>query len=75
MHVGALGLGFFAEFLAGHSRAVNAVASGFCSDVNYRIAFARSLRVENLILADQAQRKRIHQRIAGVASLELGFAA
>ena len=35
----------------------------------------RGLAVEDLVLAHQAQRKRIHQRIAAVAGLELGFAA
>ena len=54
---------------------MNAVASGLGADVNHGIAFARGLRVEDLVLADQAESKRIHQRIAGVAGLELRLAA
>ncbi len=75
LHVRPLGFGGFAEFLAGHGGAVNAVAPGFRADVNHRIAFARSLGVENLIAPDQSQSERIDQRIAGVARLELGLAA
>ncbi len=75
LHVGPLGFGGFAEFLAGHGGAVNAVAPGFRSDVNDRIAFARRFGVEDLVAPDQSQSKRIHQRIAGVARLELGLAA
>ena len=40
LHVGALGLGAFAEFFAGHGRAVDAVASGFCADIDDGIALA-----------------------------------
>ena len=75
LHVGPLGFGGFAEFLAGHGGAVNAVAAGFRADVNHRIAFARRLGVENLVAPDQSQSESIDQRIAGVAGLELGFAA
>ena len=75
LHVGPLGFGGLAELLAGHGGAVNAVASGFRSDVNHRIAFARSFGVEDLIAPDQTQRECIDQRIAGVAGLELGLAA
>ena len=48
---------------------------GLCADVNHRVAFAGRLRVENLVSPDQAQRERIHQRIARVAGLKLGLAA
>ena len=75
LHVGPLRFGIFAEFLAGHGGAVNAVASGFRADVDHRIAVARSLGIENLVAPDQAQSERVHQRIAGVARLELGLAA
>ena len=51
LHVGTLGFGAFAEFLAGHGRAVDAVASGFRANVNHRIARAGSLGVKNLIFA------------------------
>ena len=75
LNVGPLGLGGFAEFLAGHGGAVNAVAPGFGSHVNHGIAFARGLGVEDLIAPDQTQSERIHQRVAGVAGLKLGLAA
>ena len=75
LHVRPLGLGSFAEFLAGHGGAVNAVAPGLRPDVNHGIAFARRLGIENLIAPDQAQSERVDQRIAGVAGLELGLAA
>ncbi len=52
LHIGPLGFRGFAEFLAGHGGAVNAVASGLRSHINYGIAFARSLGVENLVAPD-----------------------
>ena len=75
LHVGPLGFGLLAELLAGHGGAVNAVAPGLGADVNHGIARARRLGIENLIAPHQAQGKGIHQRIAGVAALELHFAA
>ena len=35
----------------------------------------RRLAVEDFVFADEAQRKRVHERIAAVAGLELGFSA
>src|SRR5262249_59205379 len=75
LHVGPLGLGLFAEFFRRHGSAVNAVASGLRSDVDYGIAFARRLRIKNLITPHEAQRERIDQRIARVARLKLRFTA
>ena len=75
LHIGPLRLGSFAELLARHGGAVDAVAPGLRSHVNDRISFARRSRIKNLVAPHQAQRKRIHQRIAGVARLELGLAA
>ena len=75
MHIGPLGFGGFAEFLARHGGAVNSVAAGFRADINHWIAFAGRARVKNLIVSNKAQSKRIHQRIAGVAGLEFRFAA
>ena len=43
LHVGPLGFRCFFEFLAGHGRAVDAIAAGFRSDVNNGISFARAL--------------------------------
>ena len=54
---------------------MDAVAPGLRADVDDRIAFARGLGVEDLVAPDQSQSERIHQRIAGVARLELGLAA
>ncbi len=75
MNIGTLRLGSLAEFLAGHGRAVNAIAPGLRSHINNRIPFARRLGVENLVTPHQAQSKRIHQRIARVARLKLGLAS
>ena len=75
LHVGPLGLGGFAELFAGHGGAVNAVAAGLRANINYGIAFARGLGIENLVAADQSQSESVDQRIARVARLELGFAA
>ena len=75
LHIGTLGLRRFAEFFAGHGRAVDAVAPGLRADIDHWIAFARGLGIENLIPSHQTQRKSIHQRIAGVARLKLRLAA
>src|SRR5208282_4019714 len=65
----------FAEFLARHGGAVDAVASGLGAYINYGIALARCASVKNLVAANQAESERVHQRIAGVAGLELHLAA
>ena len=75
LHVGPLGFRLFAELLAGHGGAMNAVAAGLGADVDHRIAFARGLGVENLIAPHQSQREGVDQRIARVAALELHLAA
>src|SRR6202035_4984834 len=62
------------EFCAGHGGAMNAVASGFRSHVNHRIAFAGGLGVKDLIASHESESKGIHQRIRRVASFEFGFA-
>jgi hypothetical protein len=54
LHVRTLGLGGFAEFLAGHGCAVDAVATGLRSDIYDRIAFSGGLGVENFVAAHQA---------------------
>ena len=73
--MGRFSLRAVVELLAGHCGAVNAVAACLGADINHRVARAARLGVENLVLAHQAQRKGIHQRIAAIAGLELGFAA
>ena len=75
LHVGTLGLGALVELFAGHGRAVDAVAAGLCADVDDRVARAGGLAVKDFVLADQAQGEGVHQRVAAVAGLELGFAA
>ena len=75
LHIGALGLGAFVEFFAGHGRAMNAVAAGFGAYINDRIARAAGLGVEDFVFANKAESECVHQRIAAVAGLEFGFAA
>ena len=75
LNVGTLRFGGFAEFFAGHGRAVNAVASGFRPHINHRIAFARGLCIKDLIAPHQAQGERIHQRITRIARLKFSFSA
>ena len=75
LDVGALGLGALVEFLAGHGGAVDAVAAGLGAYIDDGVAGAAGLGVEDFVLADQAQREGVDQRIAAVAGLELGFAA
>ena len=75
LNVGPFGFRGFAEFLAGHGRTVNSVTASFRADVNYGIAFARSLRIKDLVFADESECEGIHQRITRVAGLDLGFAA
>ena len=54
---------------------MNAIAAGLGADIDDRVSRARCLGIKNLVAADQAQGKRIDQRIAGVTALELYFAA
>ena len=75
LHVRTLRLGLLAELLAGHGGAVNAVAPGLGADVDHGIARAGGLGIENLVASDQSEGKRIDQRIARVAALELHLAA
>ena len=76
LHVRALLLRFFGEFGGGQQRrAVNAVAAGFCADINHGIADALGFGQKNFFFSRNAQRERIHQRILRVARLEANFAA
>src|ERR1039457_5198231 len=75
LHVGPLRFRGFAELFAGHGRAVYAVASSLRAHIDHRIAFAYGPRVEDFIFPYQAQSETVHQRISGVAGLELRFAA
>src|SRR4029077_20206136 len=64
-----------AELLARHGGAVDTIASGLGAHINHGIPLTRCPAVKNLVAADQPESKRIHQRIAGVAGLELNLAA
>src|SRR5208282_4131372 len=75
LNIGPLRFRAFAELLARHGGAVDAVASGLGADINYGIPLARRASVKDLVAAHQAESEGIHQRIAGVAGLELHLAA
>ena len=75
LHVRTLLLGLLGELGRRHRRAVNAVAAGLRADVNHRVADAGGLAVEDFVLAEHAQRERVHQRIAVVAIFENALAA
>ena len=75
LHVGPLLFRALVELFAGHGRAVDAVAAGLGADINDGVAGAAGLAVEDLVLADQTEREGVHQRIARIAGLKLGFAA
>src|SRR5271157_2136836 len=71
----ALGFGLFAELLARHGRAVDAIPASLRANVNDGIPFARGFGVENLVAAHQSQREGVNQRISRVATFELHLAA
>ena len=76
LHVGALLLRLFGEFGGGEQRgAVNAVASGFCADVDHRIAGAFGFGEEDVFTAGDAEGQRIDEGILRVAGFEDDFAA
>ena len=75
LHVGPLGLGAFVELFAGHGCAVDAVAAGLGAYIDHRVARAAGLAIKDFVFADQAEREGVHQRVAAVTGLELGFAA
>ena len=54
---------------------MNAVAAGLCSDIQNRIADPRGFAEKDLILAHQAERESIDQRIQRVSIIERNFAA
>src|SRR5581483_9632338 len=75
LHVRPLGFRHLAELLAGHGGAVNPVAAGLGADVNHRVSFARGFGVEDLVAANQSERKRVYQGIVRITALKLGFSA
>ncbi len=75
LHVGTLLLGLLGELGRRHGSAVDSVAAGLGADVDHRVADAFGLAVKNLVLAKDAQRERVHQRIAVVALFEDALAA
>ena len=54
---------------------MDAVAAGFCADVNYRVAGAARLGEEQIFFFGDAQRERVDQRILRVTRLEANFSA
>ena len=54
---------------------MNAVAPGFCADIDHGIADAFGLGEENFFLARDAEGQRVDQRILRIARLEADFAA
>ena len=54
---------------------MDAVAAGLGADVDDGIAGAAGLGVEDFVFADEAESEGVHERVAAVARLELGFAA
>ena len=75
LNVGAFLFRLFREFSRRHGGAVDAVATGFSSHVNHRVAHAGSARVEHLVFPADAQCKHVDQRIGRVAFFENTFAA
>ena len=75
LHIRPLGLGSRMELFTGHGRAMNAVSARLCANIDHRVAGAGRFAVKNFVIADQSQRKCVHQGIAAVAGLELGFSA
>ena len=75
LDVRAFLFGAFGELLAGHGGAVDAVSAGLGPDVEDRVADAFGLGIEDLVRADEAKRKGIDQRVAGVARLKARLAA
>ena len=75
LNVGALLFRLFREFSRSHGGAVDAVATGFSSHVNHRVAHAGSACVEHLVFPADAQGKHIDQRIGRVTLFENTFAA
>src|SRR6202158_3188783 len=52
---------------------MDAVSSGFSTNVNHRISRAARAREEKLVLFRYAEREHIAKRIAGIARRELNF--
>src|SRR5215472_5747918 len=54
---------------------MNAIASGFCADINHRVADPARACKEKFLAASDAEGECIHQWIIGVTGFELHFAA
>ena len=54
---------------------MDAIAPGLCADIYHRISGAAGLGVKNLVLDEQSERERVHQRISAITGFELRFAA
>ena len=75
LHRAALLLGgFLGQILRGKRRARQAIATRRRADVKDRIAHALGRAARDLFVAQHAEAKRVHQRIALVAFVEINFA-
>ena len=54
---------------------MHAIAAGFGSHIDHRIAHASGASVKDFVVPEDTQRKDVHQRIAVVAAFESRFAA
>src|SRR5690606_23210283 len=59
----------------GHGRAVDAVAPGLGADIEHGIARPGGARVEDLVLAHEADAHGVDQDVAVVGAMEAGLAA
>ncbi len=75
LHRRALLLGILAEVGRRHRRAVDAVAAGFRSDIDDRIADAAGGRIEDLVLFGDADGHRVDQDVAVIGLVEIDLAA
>ncbi len=76
LHVRALLLRLLGELSRGEQRsAVDSVASCFCADVDYGIAYALGFGQKNFFFFGDAERERVDERVLRIARLKTDFAA
>ena len=75
LHRRPVGLRFLGEFPARKRRAREAILAGGAADVNDRIADAFSFAAFNLVVTNNAEAKRVDERIAIVRIIKINFAA
>src|SRR6185369_4496895 len=72
---GALRAGLLAELFRGHRCAVYSVTAGLRADVDHRVPDTRRSAKQDVFLAHQPERERVHQRIARITVREANLAA